>query len=135
MDTIYIVTSGSYSDYGIRAVFDSKELAQKFIDKSSFDEYDPWGIEEYEINPNKDKIMNEYFYYFVRMEKNGNCKEVYKSRYFDGKIGVVHGFDVHTAMCCNMYAKNDEHAIKIANEKRMEVLALNKWGKNSKSNG
>ena len=31
MKKIYIVTSGSHSEYGIHAIFDNKELAQKYI--------------------------------------------------------------------------------------------------------
>lgn len=46
---VYIVTSGSYSDYGIREVFSSKELAQKYIDAVGTDDY--WEIEEYDVDP------------------------------------------------------------------------------------
>ena len=33
--TVYVVTSGSYSDYGIRAIFSTQELAQAYIDKAN----------------------------------------------------------------------------------------------------
>lgn len=48
MATIYIVTSGSYSDYGIDAVFSSEENAQTFIDQNS--PFLDMGIEEYELD-------------------------------------------------------------------------------------
>ena len=32
MDNIYIVISEEYSDYGIRAVFSTREMADKFIE-------------------------------------------------------------------------------------------------------
>lgn len=50
---IYLVTSGSYSDYGIRGAFSSAEIAQSTIDKAKIAEQH-WasdaGIEEYEID-------------------------------------------------------------------------------------
>lgn len=43
----YVVTSGEYSDYTIRGVFDDKELAQRFVDKykARASRDDPWCIE------------------------------------------------------------------------------------------
>ena len=35
MTNVYVVTSGSYSDYGIRAVFSTRKLAQDYIDKAN----------------------------------------------------------------------------------------------------
>lgn len=29
------------------------------------------------------------------------------------------------------YANDEQHAVKIANEKRTEILALNRWGQNN----
>jgi hypothetical protein len=50
MRKIYIVTSGSYSDYSIRTVFESEEKANEFVEtknrKSGYTDYD---IEEYVI--------------------------------------------------------------------------------------
>lgn len=50
---IYIVTEGCYSDYGIVAVFDTREKAQKYIDNTSYRCYfesDEYHIEEYDLN-------------------------------------------------------------------------------------
>lgn len=47
MDKVYIVTSGSYSDYMIHAVFDSREAAEQYIQISKV--YDPH-IEDYVLN-------------------------------------------------------------------------------------
>ncbi|CAH0305815.1 DUF7336 domain-containing protein [Priestia megaterium] len=50
MKKVYIVTSGTYSDYGINSVFQSEEKAQEFVDlmekRSSYSDYD---IEEYSV--------------------------------------------------------------------------------------
>ena len=47
---VYVVTEGSYSDYHICAVFDNKEMAEKFIKKYCQNSFrDIAEIEEWEI--------------------------------------------------------------------------------------
>lgn len=128
MDKIYVVTSGDYSDYGIDAIFTSEELAQAFINGFKERSYQEFRIEEHKLNPYKNEIRKGYFAFFVRMQKDGVCKEVYKSDSaygFNG--GIDYGFDINNGMCCHVFAKDDKHAVKIANEKRIELIALNKW--------
>ena len=54
---VFVVTSGEYSDYGINAIFSTKEKAQEYIDImefcSSWDEY--YNIHEWTV----DKISTE----------------------------------------------------------------------------
>ena len=129
MNKIYVVTSGDYSDYGIDAIFTSRELAQAFINAFKKRDYDEFRIEEFELNPYKTEIRKGYFAFFVRMQKDGKCTEVYKenSSYgFNG--GIDYGFDVNKNMYCHVFAKDDKHAVKITNEKRTELIALDKWG-------
>lgn len=47
---VYIVTSGDYEDYGINAVFSTKEAAQKFIDDNFKNANYYVAIEEYELD-------------------------------------------------------------------------------------
>lgn len=52
MSKIYVVTSGEYSDYGIDAIFSTKEKAQEYITIRTNSEY-IWNeleIEEYELD-------------------------------------------------------------------------------------
>ena len=64
---IYAVTSGSYSDYGIDAMFSTREKAQEYIDAAKFDEYNEInGITEYDIDsasiePPKSMNVSGYF--------------------------------------------------------------------------
>ena len=55
--TIYAVSSGTYSDYGIRALFSTKEKAEEYIAKHTdtinpklTDCYDAYDIEEWELD-------------------------------------------------------------------------------------
>ena len=48
---VYVVTSGEYSDYGISAIFSTRELAQKYVDLKEFtDEYETYHIQSWEVN-------------------------------------------------------------------------------------
>ena len=125
MNTIYVVTEGSYSDYRICGVFDSKELAKKFA--KSFGE-DCMEIEEYTLNPFLKEVNENYKPFCIRMTSKGECKEV---RIQDGYncLDSEYGFDSDKNLYCSVFAKDEKHAIKIVNEKRIQILASNTWGK------
>lgn len=127
MKKIYVVTCGEYSDYGIEAIFDNKELAEKFI--SCFEWYD-WHqptVEEWELNPLKKEIKSGLNPFFVRMGKDGVTLDVHKVEDFPSFIGLAR-FDFTNNMYISCMAKDEKHAIKIANEKRLMLIAENKWG-------
>ena len=48
--TIYVVTQGEYSDYGIKAVFTDKEQAIYYAALHNDDYYEPCMLEEYEAD-------------------------------------------------------------------------------------
>jgi hypothetical protein len=56
MPKIFVVTSGVYSDYGINAMFSTKELAEKYIDgqidhdPESYEKASDYNIEEWELD-------------------------------------------------------------------------------------
>ena len=50
--TIYVVTSGEYSDYGINAIFEDKDDAQRYCDQvNATEKYGRYGIEDWIIQP------------------------------------------------------------------------------------
>lgn len=68
MPNIYVVTTGSYSEYDIKGVFDDEELASNYalqwLDSC---------IETYQLNPTNpysDKIANGYKYFRVLVEED-----------------------------------------------------------------
>ena len=129
MKTAYIVTQGSYSDYHICGVFDKKELAEQYI--SAFgggQRYDEMGIEEWELNPYKLELGKGYKPFFVRMDKEGNSSEVLEEDSTYGfRDGEGYGFDIENNVYNHCFAKSTEHAIKITNELRAQLIAENKW--------
>jgi hypothetical protein len=122
---IYAVSSGCYSDYRIDAIFDNKELAQKFID--TFDSREFNEIEEYDINPNEYELKNNYSVYFVRMDRNGNSIEIEKRDSTYDCFNDNCGYCVKGNMYTTVWAKDEKHAIKITNERRINEIHLGRF--------
>ena len=119
------MTNGSYSDYHIIGVFDKEDKAERI--KEQFEAK----IEEYTLNPDIPQKPKGYTVYDIRMRKNGDVSCISGFRYdWTENLGIpeikIHNdVDVMQIQC---FAKNEKHAIKIANEKRAELIANNQWG-------
>lgn len=127
-DKIYLVTSGSYSDYGVTAAFTDRELAAAAIERhKEGDRYESFDIEEFPLNP--DVLSNGRLGWCVEMQYDSgdhakvrqlDLGEVIKMT-AEGKDGEV--FDRYSRppckiFWCECYADDETHAIKIANERR-----------------
>ena len=127
MTKIYIVTSGSYSDYMIEAVFSSKKKAQAYIDmvkstkNASF--YNDERIEEHELDPHNIQDDDKRKCFFVRIAKSGDIVEISKEYSF----GDTTGFDSNLNMYTHCLANDAEHAIKIASERWAGFLSQYDW--------
>ncbi|MBI1973022.1 hypothetical protein HYS50_03380 [Candidatus Woesearchaeota archaeon] len=129
MTKIYLVSSGSYSDYGILAAFSTEEKAKKLLtilEKTS----NECGIEEYDLDPE----VGNFTQYFVFMKKDGSLlNEIYHTRvyfpeaprvWFTVNSDYPEGFMNYVAI-----AKSEQQAIKAANEHRTQAIAMETWGK------
>lgn len=146
---VYVVTRGSYSDYSIVAIFDNLEQAQALAARGNNNPE----VEEYKLNPQYvDYGAQGYCDYTVDMLADGTtvlirrensdlyiesedfqerkemirvwamryCKEYQKLTYpiLDKHPYFMRGY---------IFAKSEEHAIKIVNEKRIQLLAENRF--------
>ncbi len=134
MKKVYVVTSGSYSDYGIDAIFTTMELAQAFIDSFNKDKgYNDFNdIDEWDLDPHEIDLKAHRKAYDLRMNKEGQVTGLENS---DSTYGHRNNSSISFTidkvwMNVYCYADNEEHAVKIANEKRTQILALNRWGEN-----
>lgn len=126
--TIYVVTAGVYSDYSIYGVYDDQEVAQKISDAISAD----WAearVEEYELNEYADKVKQGLSMYAVQMDVDGNALSIEKLAYTDETFVNEARREGATVLFARVYAKSEEHAIKIVNERRLQLIASNQWGK------
>lgn len=119
---LYVVTVGTYYDYHIVAIFDDEVKAKNFIEDMDCAQITPW-----ELNNPGNVIRNGKFEYFVRMQKDGNVKYIEKLDNItlektESIFYVIEGLLTGHAM-----AIDKKHAIKIANEERLQMLANNEW--------
>jgi hypothetical protein len=132
---IYLVTSGSYSDYGIDAAFSTEAKANQYIAhyKDNNNYYMEMGIEEYELDVHTDRLDQGYLPYMVQITYGGDvlkAEEIKRSLTESGVHFYGRRKDDNTHLNLSWYgqAKSKEHAIKIASEKRSQAIALNMWG-------
>ena len=121
MYTVYVITSGCYSDYHICAVsLDLKkaEMLKKFYEKI---EYDEVNIEEYDSDYYADRIASGYSMYLVQFEKTGQVHHINPNR--DPTEERIYSTWSERYINVEVWAKDEESAVKIAAEKRAKYLA------------
>ena len=120
---VYVVTSGSYSDYRIEAIFENKEDAEALANVLS----DGNGVDEWEAN--KQKVVPLWS---IWMEKNGDLAEDYVSPSANtGSKEDIYCYD-DDSIHFEILADTLERAIKVANERGAIIIAQGFWGDNSK---
>ena len=126
---VFIVTSGCYSDYAIDAVFTNEKTAEVYADKIDGE------VEMWETSPSNliDKITHNKIF-VVRMNKEGNTDLVMEEDFdsheienaIEKKTEIFKAVDGY-CMITYMFAKDEKHAVKIANERRVQLIANNEW--------
>lgn len=130
MTSIWGVSSGSYSDYGVVAIFSSEEKAQEFL--AEYSKLDSEAeLEEFAYDP-EPPVAIEIITVHIDME--GNVLRVYDPRWArEGAVGFV-GYGLADVwrgprvLIWVVPTTDKERAIKVANEKRAIILANEAWG-------
>lgn len=127
MNTVYAISSGSYSDYSIRGMFSTREKAQEYINKSVCRE--ELRIEEYIL----DELVKDNLMPFCIEFNNGEIESIETPIYdfsiantFENRVSIF-SFETNYEYCCDLYfrARDKDHAIKIARERWGQIKALN----------
>ncbi len=132
---IYIVTSGSYSDYSIHAVFSDKAVAEEFSKTVAYGaDVEDWDLD---IPPEK------WFLTTVDMLKNGDTIGVHtessdspdsreeKFSFWPDRVewgNPPRGGTGQMVLRVKVFTKERERAIRVANEVRAQLIALDRWG-------
>lgn len=122
---VYVVTTGQYSDFGIRAVFSIEASAQEYIEVQGNLLETP-GIEEYDLDMPKE----EWKCTRVRMAQDGRVIETEPIIDVQGFIY----FDSSGNLVWTVRSDDQDWAIKVVNEKRAQIIARNIWGNNEAVN-
>lgn len=121
MTKVYVITSGCYSDYHICAVslyLEKAEMLKKFCEKT---EYDEVTIEEYDADYYADRIASGYSMYLVQFESNGEVHYINPNRCLTEER--IYPTWSGRFISVELWAKDEESAVKIAAERRAKYLA------------
>lgn len=127
--TIYAVSRGSYSDYGIVALFSTAADAALFIERHP-DRWSEWNdIETYDLDSGVEKMRKGFSHFMVQMKRDGTITNVqaYPTAIGtkpDTKFRESRGTVVDQPWF-NWYgwARDSVHAVKSANEHRISLAA------------
>ena len=136
---VYAVNSGEYSDYRVNAIFSTKEKAEAFMRAVPHNDYNH--IEEDEIDPpTVDLIRRGYSLWRVLMLRNGDVEEAHTRTvelYSVDDVGAhiwrrskapAHkGTNTPDVLESTVWAKTEQQAIKITNERRAQMIANGEW--------
>lgn len=139
--TICVVEKGSYSDYGVVGVFSSKENAELIANaiNGDGDAYEKATVAEWPLDPAVDELRQGLGIYFVQMQADGSvewCVRKEVSEYdIRGEVRMwrrsgapaYRGQGLEDVLWVTAFAKDDKHAVKIANEHRTRMLADGTW--------
>jgi len=126
MKKVYVVEEGQYSDRQVYAVFSSEKEAEKIIDR-----FDAGGVTEFILNDHA--LKSNMDIWRIRMDKQGNTTSARIENEwcnYENATAKEHWFDANDSLCADVFAKDKEHAVKIVNEKRAQLIAKNKFGWN-----
>lgn len=135
---IWLITEGEYSEYCVVAAFSTKDRALSFADSwkpylsASYRESPQ--VEEFPLDPENLNAPPGTKLYSVRMNREGEA-DAMEDDFFDIDYGRRHlggrlcrgKKPEDTILLVFCFAKSEEHAIKIANEKRAQLIAGNEW--------
>jgi len=130
---VFLITAGTYSDYRILGACSTRYAATEWA--SLYPDYE---IEEFELDqvpahPSGHQLRS------VRMDSDGNVVPIF------GKVTMVCEPDSNAnewkqdaayktppiaTMWIRVWARDARHAIKIANEKRIQAIASGQWIEN-----
>ena len=131
MAKVYCVAVGVYSDYSIIGIFSNKDIAEKLAKENVYD----GRVEERDIDPNIELILQNYRPYYVRLY--GENSEVLLC---GGEYESISSIHVHPAAfgerdaehSCSkvfeiyhLWARNENCAILKASEYRSKLIAMN----------
>lgn len=135
MSKIYIVTSGSYSDYRVRAVCSTREKAEHTA--TLIGERNDGAVEEFTLDDIPD-VPPGRLLWMVWMDVDGNS-EVYQGDALSADPvnkwcpphtwGGMSGYQFSERASFQIWARDETHALKIANERRLQAIAEGRWNR------
>jgi hypothetical protein len=120
---VFVITTGFYDE--VTAIFDNRELAEKIASNTH-----EARVQEWLLNDTSKITAGEYKLscYYIDMEKDGEIITIAAQDSLNIDLLMEYYLYISDDMLTGyILAENKEQAIKIANEKRLKLIANNEW--------
>lgn len=125
--TIYVITQGSYSDYHIITVFSDEQAAESFA-KLISEKGDTATVEDYELDRYVPQAREGLMPFYVWMTRDGNGEVDGSHILYDDRLSLLPTpTPDRIRLRGTVWALDEQHALKIANEKRAFLIASGEW--------
>lgn len=124
---VFVAHQGEYSDRHVVGVFSTREKAAQYSGA------EPFNIEEWIVD-NEYEVPGNLQAFYIDMDRDGNTVRSFVGSYY-GNLSEPHAYtkwDGTTYAPTGIWqfqllARSMEHAVKIANEKRAQLIAGGLW--------
>jgi hypothetical protein len=116
---LHVVTKGEYSDYSICGIYSTAEKAEEAKRLYAADEVEEWELDKTPAH------LPGHWPYSVRMDIDGNSDVEPSAVNYMVEEARPYGDGVRVSF--DVWAKDEAHAVKIANERRAQLIASGQW--------
>jgi hypothetical protein len=138
IDTVWVVEQGSYSDYRVVGVFTEKRYAQVIADQVNKIGADEATVAEWPLNPCIEDLNAGRVQFNVRMQRDGTVEDVTPREFLKcenttvaiwqrTRVLIYAGTGVPDCLTACVWATDQQHAVKIVNERRAQMIAQGAW--------
>lgn len=120
---VWVAFEGDYSERQVVGVYTREDLAERAREYGG-------EIREWET----DKKIADLPLWWVRMTRKGESYVMPCSHFAEAKAAELYSYKDFeqgpmTVLICKVRAEDEKHAVKIANEKRVQLIANGEWDK------
>ena len=141
MKSIWVIEKGSYSDYRVVGVYSTKEGAELVCAKINGEEsYELAVVSEWPLDPGMEAINQGLSPFVVHMLRDGTTEKIWMDEsdfeytlndrptiWRRSNASAYQGKNVPDCLVARVFAKDLQHAVKIANEYRTRMIASGEW--------
>lgn len=139
-ETVFVIEQGSYSDYRVVGVYTTREAADMVCAAINAEEtWEKAEVAEWPLNPAAGELNAGRSMHRVVMRRDGTVEECRKQDITAYNISgswsiwrrstapAYRGRGIQDALTAMVWADDSQHAIKIVNERRGQMIAMGEW--------
>ena len=141
MKSIWVIEKGSYSDYRVVGVYSTKEGAELVCARINGEESCELAVvSEWTLDPGVEAINQGLEPFIVHMLRDGTTEKVWMDEndfeytlndqptiWRRSEAPAYKGKNIPDCLTARVFARDSQHAVKIANEHRTRMIASGEW--------